>query len=66
MTTSKKKKVIALTIDPDLHEFFKWYARSKKKTVSGLFSEHIYNLSSSTTYQQHNPYNHLANVTGAV
>jgi hypothetical protein len=44
---TKKKKVIALTIDPDLHEFFKKYAQSRKKTVSGLFSEHIFDLSSS-------------------
>ena len=42
-----KKKIVAITLDVDLHEWFKWYAKSKKKTVSGLFSEHVFDLSSS-------------------
>lgn len=42
-----KKKMIAITIDPELHTFFQWYARSRKKSVSGLISEHIFDLSAS-------------------
>ena len=42
-----KKKLISITIDPDLHEWFKDHAKDVKKTVSGLFNEHIYNLSAS-------------------
>lgn len=48
MTDSKlRKKIVAITLDPELHEWFKFYADSKKKTVSGLISEHIFDLSSS-------------------
>lgn len=43
----KRKKVIAVTIDRELHEWFQEYAHRVKKTVSGLFSEQIYTLSSS-------------------
>ena len=42
-----KKKLISITLDPDLHDWYKNYAKHVKKTVSGLFNEHIYNLSSS-------------------
>lgn len=42
-----RKKIVAITLDPELHEWFKEYSVGKKKTVSGLVSEYIFNLSSS-------------------
>jgi hypothetical protein len=44
-----RKKIVAITLDPELHDWFKSYSASKKKTVSGLVSEHIFDLSSSAT-----------------
>lgn len=42
-----KKKIIAITIDQELHDFFKKYVKLRKKTVSGMISEHVFDISSS-------------------
>ncbi len=42
-----RKKVIAITLDPDLHEWIKSYADSRKTNVSRLISDFVFDLSSS-------------------
>lgn len=44
-----RKKVIAITLDPELHEFIKEHAEKRKTNVSRLISDFVFQLSSSVT-----------------
>lgn len=46
--SKNRKKVIAITLDPELHEWIKGYAESRKTNVSRLISDFVFELSSST------------------
>lgn len=50
--SKNRKKVIAITLDPDLHEWIKNYAEVRKTNVSRLISDFVFNLSSSNQTEQ--------------
>lgn len=51
-----KKKIVAITLDPELHDFMKKFSKMRKKTVSGLISEHIFDLSASAVEERREKY----------